>query len=173
MELTRHRTATTYVVADGATVLHRHDRLGKWLPPGGHVERDELPHEAALREVREETGLEPTLVAERDAIESPTVRSLPQPQHVQLADVNVHDGTVGHQHVDEIYYAAAEERAIEPAGEDEQDAADWRWFDVAALERGAENESAADAVDLDADVAAIGRRAIETVDAWNSQTNSN
>ena len=36
-------------------VLHR--RLNRWLQPGGHVEPGELPHEAALREVAEETGL--------------------------------------------------------------------------------------------------------------------
>jgi 8-oxo-dGTP pyrophosphatase MutT (NUDIX family) len=58
METTRHFTATTYVVNDGATVLHDHKRLDLWLAPGGHIDRDELPHEAALREVREETGLD-------------------------------------------------------------------------------------------------------------------
>ncbi|WP_164093824.1 NUDIX domain-containing protein, partial [Stenotrophomonas maltophilia] len=60
METTRHTTATIYIVNDGATALHWHRRLGIRIPPGGHVERDELPHEAGLREVREETGLDPT-----------------------------------------------------------------------------------------------------------------
>ena len=57
METTRHFVATCYVVDDGATLLHEHEKLGMWLPPGGHVDRDELPHEAALRETYEETGL--------------------------------------------------------------------------------------------------------------------
>lgn len=161
METTRHFTATTYVVADGAVALHLHDRIEKWLPPGGHVDRGELPHEAALREVEEETGLDTTLIAEQDAIASPTVESLPKPHHVQLADVNVYgrpdapDDTaeVGHQHVDLIYYAAAEDRVIDPAdGEEPTDA--WEWFDADAL-------ASDDA--LDADVAEIGQRAIRTV----------
>ena len=42
METTRHFTATTYVVEGDAVALHEHERLGKWLPPGGHVDRDEL-----------------------------------------------------------------------------------------------------------------------------------
>jgi len=152
METTRHFTATTYVAESGAVALHEHERLGKWLPPGGHVDRDELPHEAAEREVREETGLDVDLVAPEEDIESPTVESLPQPQHFQLADVNVHDGQVGHQHVDFVYYARAEDRAVRPAaGERSADA--WRW--VTAPELGADQ--------FDADVTRIGRRAIETV----------
>ena len=39
------------------TVLHWHKRLGGWLQPGGHIDRDEAPAEAALRETAEETGL--------------------------------------------------------------------------------------------------------------------
>ena len=42
--------------------LVRHPRMGEWMPPGGHVEADESPAEAAAREVREETGLVVRLV---------------------------------------------------------------------------------------------------------------
>jgi ADP-ribose pyrophosphatase YjhB (NUDIX family) len=152
METTRHYTATTYVVEGDAVALHEHEGLGKWLPPGGHVDRDELPHEAALREVREETGLDVELVAPVDDIASATSEPLPQPQHFHLADVNVHDEFVGHQHVDFVYYARAETRAIDPAA-GEQSADAWAWATAADLS----------ADRFDADVAEIGRRAIETV----------
>ena len=56
METTRHFVATVYAVHDGAVALHEHDKLEMWLPAGGHLDRDELPHEAALREAREESG---------------------------------------------------------------------------------------------------------------------
>jgi 8-oxo-dGTP pyrophosphatase MutT (NUDIX family) len=36
-----------------------------WLPPGGHVERGEIPDNAAVREVFEETGLNVELVGEK------------------------------------------------------------------------------------------------------------
>jgi 8-oxo-dGTP pyrophosphatase MutT (NUDIX family) len=124
METTRHLTATTYVVNDGATLLHDHKRLDLWLPPGGHIDRDELPHEAALREVAEETGLDVTLIAETDDIESETTRSLPQPQHVRLADINYYDGEVGHQHVDLTFYAESDDRTITP-GVEEVPPEDW------------------------------------------------
>lgn len=153
METTRHFTATTYVVQAGATVLHRHPGLDMWLPPGGHVDRDELPHETALRETREETGLDVELVAERDDIESETVEPLPKPRHVQLADVNVFDEAVGHQHVDLVYYARADGRTLDP-GPGEAAPEDWEWFTRDQLD-----------VDdrLDPDVRETGRRAIQTV----------
>ncbi|MFO7833730.1 MAG: NUDIX hydrolase, partial [Halohasta sp.] len=40
METTRHFTSTVYIVHEGATALHHHDRLGIRVPPGGHVDRD-------------------------------------------------------------------------------------------------------------------------------------
>jgi len=156
METTRHLTATVYVVADGATALHDHPRLGIAIPPGGHVERDELPHEAGLREVREETGLEATLLAGDDRIEAPAGRELPRPRHQMLYDVDVHpDGRVSHQHVDQVFFATVPSREIAPAGDDEADPALWTWYAPADLR----------ASGVDRDTVEIGIEAIEAAGA--------
>ena len=53
-----HFTASCYIVdGEGRLLLHHHRRLGRWLQMGGHVDGDELPETAALREGREESGL--------------------------------------------------------------------------------------------------------------------
>ena len=156
METTRHFVATAYVVHDGATALHPHDRLEMWLPPGGHLGRDELPHEAARREVREETGLAVDLLGGHGGVASETARSLPEPGHLLLEDIDVHpDGRVGHQHIDFVYFGAVASRAIEPAGDDEAPADDWTWFEAADLEARAD--------ELADDVVRLGVEAIEAV----------
>lgn len=155
METTRHYTATVYVVADGATALHAHDRLGITILPGGHVQQDELPHEAGVREVREEIGLEPTLVtADLGAeLETETGRPLPQPQYQMLYDIDTFAGDVAHQHVDHVYFASVPSREIDP-GPDEAGVDQWAWYNPADLA----------ASGLDSDVVRIGREAIEAVE---------
>ena len=80
-------------------LLHHHRKLGMWLPPGGHIEQDELPDEAAVREVWEETGLEVELVGERREDVADPVQ-LYRPAGVQLENIGP-----GHQHIDLIYFA--------------------------------------------------------------------
>ncbi|GAA0194938.1 NUDIX hydrolase [Halobaculum roseum] len=160
METTRHFTATVYLVHDGATALHVHPKLGIRIPPGGHVDRDELPHEAGLREAREETGLDPTLVDDTPDIGAPAGETLPAPRHTMLYDINVHDdGTVGHQHIDSIYFAAVDGRRIDPNGDDEVCADAWAWYTPQDL-----RES-----DIDSDTTRIGIEAIETVAAASEE----
>ena len=104
-EITRHFTATTFVVRDGKVLLHLHLRQKLWLPPGGHIERDELPHQAAIRELEEETGLRLALHSEREAAElAESMQSMvvPQPAFILVEDINPY-----HQHIDFIYYADA------------------------------------------------------------------
>jgi 8-oxo-dGTP pyrophosphatase MutT (NUDIX family) len=63
--LHERRTVPGHVTASGVVVdlpsrrvlLIHHNALGRWLPPGGHVEAGELPPTAARREVREEVGI--------------------------------------------------------------------------------------------------------------------
>lgn len=151
METTRHFTATVYVVNDGATALHEHKRHDIHIPPGGHVDRGELPHEAGLREVREEMGLAATLLDDTAELPAPNVETLPKPRHHLLYDINDHDGKVGHQHIDFIYYAMVPSREFDP--DDGEAAAEaWSWFTPHQL-RGSE---------IDEDVVTLGIDAIQT-----------
>lgn len=54
-------TATVYVVRGNEVLLHWHKKYDTWFPLGGHIEKDEFPHEAAIREAREEAGIEISL----------------------------------------------------------------------------------------------------------------
>jgi 8-oxo-dGTP pyrophosphatase MutT (NUDIX family) len=95
--LTRDWTATVFIVQDGRTLLLHHRKLGLWLPPGGHIDPHELPHLAAIREAREETGLEIELLSNPERPIGGALL-LPQPLCVLLEDI-----APDHQHIDLIY----------------------------------------------------------------------
>jgi len=50
-------TAAGFLVNDDKVLLVKHKKLGIWLAPGGHLNEDELPHQAAEREFWEETAI--------------------------------------------------------------------------------------------------------------------
>ncbi|MGH2447110.1 MAG: NUDIX hydrolase [Chloroflexota bacterium] len=127
-ETTRHFTATTFVVYNGKVLLHRHPRQQIWLPPGGHIERDELPDEAALREVREETGLAVILSSAGQADELARdmgTAVVAQPAYILVEQINQH-----HQHIDFVYQAIPENAP--PEGEPPVHAG-FQWFALDAL----------------------------------------
>jgi hypothetical protein len=45
---TRDFTVAVFVVHQGRVLLHFHEKLRRWLPPGGHIEPNELPDDAAF-----------------------------------------------------------------------------------------------------------------------------
>jgi len=47
-------TVAIFVVHEGRVLVIHYRKLDKWLPLGGHIELDEDPEQAALREAREE-----------------------------------------------------------------------------------------------------------------------
>ena len=128
----RHFTVTGFLSHEGRTALHWH-RLETWLPPGGHIEADEDPIEAVLREVLEETGiLSEVLNAEtRFPYELP-----PQLAPSETIGVyNLPDGDGGvreaHQHIDFVYFTrpVAGQVVLLPDG----DGHEWRWVSEVEL----------------------------------------
>jgi len=101
----RHFTVTGFLSHDGRTALHWH-RLNAWLPPGGHIEPNEDPIQAVLREVLEETGIEAELLNAEARFPHQRPAQLPPPINIGLYDLP--DGDRGlrdaHQHVDLIYF---------------------------------------------------------------------
>jgi 8-oxo-dGTP pyrophosphatase MutT (NUDIX family) len=50
-------TAAGCLIHNGKVLLVKHKKVKIWLNPGGHIEDNELPHQAAEREFWEETGV--------------------------------------------------------------------------------------------------------------------
>lgn len=109
MEIIKHFTATTYVVHGNKVLLHFHKKLNLWLAVGGHIEDNELPEEAALREILEETGLSATLYDPDKKLGVSDVKELSRPMHILLEDIGE-----THKHIDLIYYAKSESNVLNP-----------------------------------------------------------
>lgn len=120
-EVTRDFTVATFVIHESKVLLLWHKKLSMWLPPGGHIDQHELPDEAAVREVREETGLEVELLSAPALPPVPGPRQLARPEGIQLEDI-----APGHQHIDLIYIARpADPAAVKPVANAEVDRVGW------------------------------------------------
>ena len=126
MTRARHFVATGYVVYGGKTLLLYHKKLKMWLPPGGHIDEGELPDEACLREIKEETGLDAEIVSPKrpPVHREKDVVYLHQPSHVQLEDIPNHP-----QHIDLIYFCRVKNGDAAVSAEHEA----MRWYSSAEL----------------------------------------
>jgi len=93
-------TVAIFVVKDGKVLLVHHRQLDKWLPLGGHIELDEDPEQAALREAKEESGLDVELLGERPPTTGPGTRALIAPRFL-----DIHRISETHEHIGMIYWA--------------------------------------------------------------------
>jgi 8-oxo-dGTP pyrophosphatase MutT (NUDIX family) len=93
-------TVAIFVVHDGKVLLIHDRTLDKWLPLGGHIELDEDPEQAALREAKEESGLDVELIGERPPTTGPGTRALIAPRFLDIHRIND-----THEHIGMIYWA--------------------------------------------------------------------
>jgi ADP-ribose pyrophosphatase YjhB (NUDIX family) len=113
----RHDTASGYVTTPDQLrlLLVAHRKLRRWLPPGGHVEDGELAHDAVLREVLEETGVEAIHPAVQWDLQLGGVIDvqLPAPIAVSAQFIGHGDSRIGkpHIHIDHIFRLSVREGA--------------------------------------------------------------
>lgn len=133
----RHFTASAIVFDDRQRVLLvHHNKLGQWLYPGGHIDPNEDPAQAAQREVLEETGLHTQVICD-PLFTHPAVATHAPPYTIIEMDVN--DSKVGpHRHIDFVYVLRATSDQV-TAQLKEVGAARWvRLAELAALDTPAE-----------------------------------
>jgi 8-oxo-dGTP pyrophosphatase MutT (NUDIX family) len=113
-------TTEVFVVFENKVLLRKHDKYKMWLGVGGHIELDEDPNQAAIREVKEEVGLDVEIVGE-----TPPVHE--EEGYIELIApraLNRHRINETHEHISFIYYAKSRSDEVVPEKEDDE----WKWL---------------------------------------------
>jgi 8-oxo-dGTP pyrophosphatase MutT (NUDIX family) len=118
-------TVAIFVIHKGKVLLIHHRNLNKWLPLGGHIELDEDPETAALRETKEESGLEVELLGERPPTTEPGTRALIAPRFL-----DIHRISDTHEHIGMIYWARPKNGTLTLSASEHHDI---RWCSVEEL----------------------------------------
>lgn len=99
-------TAEAFIVYKNKVLLRMHDKLKIWMSVGGHIELDEDPVQAVIREAKEEVGLDIKVAGKiipENANEIYKYREIIAPKH--LGRHNINDT---HEHIVFVYFATTE-----------------------------------------------------------------
>ena len=104
----RHFVSTGYVVHGDSILLHWHKKVKEWIPAGGHIEPNEDPIQAVIREVFEETGIKVSVapvstLRGHNHLHYGNLEHLEPPVTILLE--RVRDESFGpHEHIDFVYF---------------------------------------------------------------------
>ena len=81
-----------FLIHDNKVLLIHHKKLDLWLPPGGHIEKDETPDDAVKREFKEELGVDVEILNRNDVPSGGNIiKQLAVPFYVNVHRVGDHD----------------------------------------------------------------------------------
>jgi len=112
--INNHFTATGIVFNSKKEILMiHHNKLKVWLPPGGHIDENELPDDAVLREIFEETGVKAEIISSKRGfpLVSKHCKELEIPFAILLENI---EGNGTHNHIDMIYLCRALQEDLVP-----------------------------------------------------------
>ena len=123
----KHMAASAIIVTKQnpkKTLLVFHKKYNCWIQPGGHVESFENPLVAAIRETREETGIDISFLLKK-------IKKLDSSNVLQIPDffleefVPEYSGIPQHYHVDVLYVAEVDEQEVKHRKDESHDIG---WF---------------------------------------------
>lgn len=107
----RHFTVSGIILKNNKVLLVWHNKLNTWLYPGGHIEKNETPDEALIREIKEETNLDVELQSNKNIdIRTDIVRTLNMP-YIIMEEL-IGDREDNHYHMDMVYLCKLKTKEI-------------------------------------------------------------
>lgn len=142
-------TADVFIVCRGKVLLRMHDKYHMWASVGGHIDLDEDPNQAAVRECKEEVGLDVVLW---DGMKKRTDEREGFKELIPPVFLNRHITSGTHEHIGLVYFAVSENDDVVP-GHDGDRSDEWKWCAYEDLET----------MDLHPDIRAYARAALDAL----------
>lgn len=129
-------TADVYIVYKNKVLIRRHDKYDTWLSVGGHIELDEDPNQAAVREAKEEVGLDIELVGRKQDFSDGYVAGGSYKELIPPRFMNIHDINPTHKHISLVYFARSNSDQVVDEGREQSKGI--KWFTKEDLEKNEE-----------------------------------
>jgi len=115
-------TAEVFIVYNNNVLLRMHDKYKLWLSVGGHIELDEDPNEAVIREAKEEVGLDVELYKDPKVkmININRCRELIPPMFMNRNRINEN-----HEHVTLTYFGKSKTDKLILSEEEKSEGCKW------------------------------------------------
>lgn len=122
-------TVDVFIVHNNRVLLRKHDKYDLWLGVGGHIDLGEDPNEAAVREVKEEVGLDVVLWDGNRRFQYDGGNK----QLIPPIALNRHRINETHEHVSMIYIGTSDTDDVQIMYEGDR-SDDWRWLTAAEVD---------------------------------------
>lgn len=107
-------------------LLIHHNKLDKWIPPGGHIQENETPDEALEREIKEELNLEIEIIKENELSMGGSIKKqLALPFYVNLHNVGDHDHC--------CFFYLCKPKDMKKVIADKSEVKNYHWFSIDEL----------------------------------------
>ena len=119
-------TVEVFIVYNNKVLLRKHDKYKFWLSIGGHIELDEDPIDAVVREAKEEVGLDIELC---DTAKNPRFREEDYKELLPPVAVNRHRINNSHEHVTFSYFAKSRTDVLKLSTREVTESCKWFTFE--------------------------------------------
>lgn len=123
-----------FIVYKDRVLLRMHDKLKFWLSIGGHIELDEDPVEAAIREVKEEVGLDIQITGDAVGPDESDPKNMGYKYLIPPRYLGRHMVKGGHEHVVFVYFATSNTDVVSESVLDHEKGVEMKWFSKEDLE---------------------------------------